>query len=441
MSGRGPSWRTACRRAAPAAPAPMPRLDWAGLLSKRAQVVWADMRRAGRTRSVARPSAGLISFAGGMPDSTLFPTDAFRRVLNAVIRAEGRELLQYYAPAGYPPLRQYLASYLLRFGVEARPEEILIVNGSQQGFDLVARTLLDPGDFVAIERPSYPRAMQVFRSFGAELLAVPMDADGLDVGQLERLLERQQPKFLYCQPSAHNPTGLTMGLPARQRLLDAGRPPPAAHRGGRLRRHALLRRAAARAAEGARHGGPRGLSRHLLQDPVPGIATGLDRRAARAGGAARDGQAARRHPHEPAHPGRRLPLLPAASARPPPGAGAQGVRAAARRAAREPAPRSCRRASPGRRPAAASRCCSRCPRAWTPPRCCRGRSRRGVTFTPGSAFFVDGGGARALRLSFSAVPVAQIEEGVRRLAESVREHVRQAGGRPAREPELAVPLV
>ena len=104
-----------------------------------------------------------ISFAGGMPDSTLFPTDAFRRVLNGVIRDEGRELLQYYPAGGYPPLRQYLAGYLLRFGVEARPEEILIVNGSQQGFDLVARTLLDPGDFVAIEQPSYPRAMQVFR--------------------------------------------------------------------------------------------------------------------------------------------------------------------------------------------------------------------------------------------------------------------------------------
>ena len=84
----------------------------------------------------------------------------------------------------------------------------------------MARTLLDPGDFVAIERPSYPRAMQVFRLLRAELLAVPMDQDGLDFGQLERLLERKQPKFLYCQPSAHNPTGLTMGLPARQRLLD-----------------------------------------------------------------------------------------------------------------------------------------------------------------------------------------------------------------------------
>jgi GntR family transcriptional regulator/MocR family aminotransferase len=136
-----------------------------------------------------------------MPDSGLFPTDAFRRVLNRVIREEGRELLQYYPARGYPPLREFLAGYLLRFGLEARPEEILIVNGSQQGFDLIARTLLDPGDFVAIEQPSYPRAMQVFRAFGAQLLPVPMISGGLDADALERLLERQSPKLVYCQPS------------------------------------------------------------------------------------------------------------------------------------------------------------------------------------------------------------------------------------------------
>src|SRR5258705_13772701 len=113
-----------------------------------------------------------------MPDSGLFPTDAFRRVLNRVIREEGRELLQYYPARGYPPLRRYLAGYLLRFGVEARAEEILIVNGSQQGFDLIARTLVDPGDAVAIEQPTYARAMQAFRSFGARLLPVEWDGAG-----------------------------------------------------------------------------------------------------------------------------------------------------------------------------------------------------------------------------------------------------------------------
>src|SRR5207245_3498595 len=99
---------------------------------------------------------------------------------------EGRELLQYHPASGYPPLRQYLSSYLLRFGLEARPEDILIVNGTQQGFDLVARTLLDPGDFVAIEQQSYPRAMQVFRALGAQLLPVPMAGWGDSVTQFGR---------------------------------------------------------------------------------------------------------------------------------------------------------------------------------------------------------------------------------------------------------------
>src|SRR5262249_36177118 len=188
-AGRGPPGPDP--RAARGEPRPVtrPRLNWTRLFSKRAQLVAADTRRQQSYAQLTRPAPGLISFAGGMPDSALFPTDAFRRVLNAVIREEGRELLQYYSAAGYPPLRQYLASYLLRFGVEARPEEILIVNGSQQGFDLVARTLIDPGDFVAVEQPTYPRAMQVFRSFGAELLPVPLHEGGLDVDHLERLWE------------------------------------------------------------------------------------------------------------------------------------------------------------------------------------------------------------------------------------------------------------
>src|SRR5215472_9089553 len=157
--------------AATDAPRPRaPRFDWTGFLSKSAQVIAADARRRLSYSQVPTAGPGVISFAGGMPDSTLFPTDAFRRVLNRVIREEGRELLQYYPARGYPPLREHLAGYLLRFGLEVRPEEILIVNGSQQGFDLVARTLLDPGDFVAIEQPTYPRAMRVFRAYGAQLL-------------------------------------------------------------------------------------------------------------------------------------------------------------------------------------------------------------------------------------------------------------------------------
>ena len=209
-------------RATRAAARPMTapaRLDWAALLSRSARIISADEERLRAFGSGNGTLATVISFAGGMPDSALFPTDAFRRVLNQVIREEGESLLQYSSVGGYAPLRRYLAGYLLRFGVEARAEEILIVNGSQQGFDLIARTLVDPGDAVAIEQPTYARAMQAFRSFGARLLPVEWDGAGPRPDVFERLCDRQAPKMFYCQPSGHNPSGLTMDPEVGRNLL------------------------------------------------------------------------------------------------------------------------------------------------------------------------------------------------------------------------------
>jgi DNA-binding transcriptional MocR family regulator len=161
----------------------------------------------------------LISFAGGMPDSSLFPIEAFRRVLTQVLRAEGRELLQYSPASGYPPLRRYLADYLVRKGVMVNETDILIVNGSQQGLDLVARTLLDPGDQVVVEGPSYPGALQIFRARQAEVLTVPVGEDGIRRDRLEGLINRQAPKCLYVMPTFQNPTGVTVSLEGRRELL------------------------------------------------------------------------------------------------------------------------------------------------------------------------------------------------------------------------------
>jgi len=115
-----------------AVPAETPKrpLNWSALLSRSARTVESEGERA-RAAAPGTLREGVISFAGGMPDSGLFPTEAFRRALNEVVREEGEALLQYYPVGGYPPLRRYLATYLLRFGLEARAEDILIVNGSQ----------------------------------------------------------------------------------------------------------------------------------------------------------------------------------------------------------------------------------------------------------------------------------------------------------------------
>jgi GntR family transcriptional regulator/MocR family aminotransferase len=419
-----------------APPPSAPRLDWTGFLSKSAQAIAADRRRRQAYSQVPRPAAGLISFAGGMPDSGLFPTDAFRRVLNRVIREEGRELLQYYPARGYPPLRQYLSGYLLRFGLEAGPEEILIVNGSQQGFDLVARTLLDPGDFVAIEQPSYPRAMQVFRAFGAQLLPVPMVEGGLDVDFLERLLERQSPKLLYCQPSAHNPTGLTMSAAARRRLLDVaarhrlpivedgfdgtlfyGERPPVPLRG--LDTSGLVTYVGTFSKilfPGLRLGwvvaAPELIERLETAKELADIHTSPLLQAA-VYHFCRQRLLDRHQAHVlREYARRRATLLASLARRVPPGVSWTQTQGGF----------SLLLTMPEGLDAAAL-----LPRAV----------ERGVAFTPGAAFFADGGGERSLRLSFSAVPVAQIDEGVKRLAEVIREAQRH----PERAPRAAQPSV
>jgi GntR family transcriptional regulator/MocR family aminotransferase len=409
--------------AAPARPS-LPRLDWTRFLSKGAQVIAADSRRRRGYSQVPRTGPGAVSFAGGMPDSDLFPTEEFRRVLNRVIREEGRELLQYYPARGYPPLREFLAGYLLRFGLEVRPDEILIVNGSQQGFDLVARTLLDPGDLVAIEEPSYPRAMQVFRAFGAQLVPVPMVGGGLDPEHLDRLLDRQSPKLLYCQPSAHNPTGLTMPPATRARLLEVatrhrlpiledgfdgslffGQTPPAPLKA--LDASGLVVYVGTFSKilfPGLRLGwiiaAPELISRLEIAKELADIHTSPLIQAA-VYHFCRQRQLDRHQARVLREYGRRRAALLAALAR--------------------------------RMPAGVT---------WTeheggfsllltlPPgldasALLERAAARGVVFTPGNAFFVDGGGERMLRLSFSALPVAQIDEGIRRLADTVRDAQRQ----------------
>ena len=405
------------------APAPAP-IDWIAMLSRSARTAAADEER---RRAMGTPSGGgaaVISFAGGMPDSTLFPTEAFRRVLNQVVREEGGALLQYSSVGGYAPLRRYLAGYLLRFGVEARAEEILVVNGSQQGFDLIARTLVDPGDLVAIEQPTYAGAMQAFRSFGARLLPVEWDEAGPRPDVFERLCERQAPKLFYCQPTAHNPSGLTIEPEVGRRLLAtaARHQVPIVEDGfdGSLYYGARPNpplKAADRAGVVLYIGTfskilfP-GLRLGWLVAPTP-IVERLQ--AAK--------QLADLHTSA---------LLQAAVHR------FCELRLLDRHVTRVTAEYARRRALL----LAALR--RRMPEGvtWTEPQ--GGFSllltlppgltattllpvafERGVEFTPGPAFFLDGGGERTLRLAFSSVAAGRIDEGVRRLSEAIKTARRQ----------------
>jgi 2-aminoadipate transaminase len=195
---------------------PLEGINWQQSLSRVARLS-ADWRPPDFSSYHAQ--GDMISFAGGMPDSSLFPIDAFRRVMNEVLRTEGRALLQYSPASGYPPLRRYLADYLVRKGIVVTESDILIVNGSQQGLDLVARTLLDPGDRVVVEGPSYPGALQIFRAYQTEVVTVPMGDDGIRRDLLEGIVPRLAPKCIYVMPTFQNPTGATVSLDGRRELL------------------------------------------------------------------------------------------------------------------------------------------------------------------------------------------------------------------------------
>ena len=162
---------------------------------------------------------GMISFAAAVPDARLFPVEALRAALDGALAAEGTALLQYGPPRGYPPFVEFLCQHLAERGVPVGPDRLLIVSGSQQGLDLVARTLLSPGDGVVVEEPTYSGALALFRFLGARLLPVPMDDEGMSVDHLEALLARERPRLLYTIPNFHNPTGRTLSRRRRDAVL------------------------------------------------------------------------------------------------------------------------------------------------------------------------------------------------------------------------------
>ena len=165
----------------------------------------------------------LVSFAMGAPAADLFPVPDFRRAINAVLRRDGAEALQYDEASGYKPLQAAIARYLQARGIKAGPREVLITSGSQQGLDLVARVLTEPGECVVTESPTYLGALDVFQSHGVRVVGVPVDEEGMRVDLLERLLARHRPRLIYTIPTFQNPTGVTMSQCRRERLLELAR--------------------------------------------------------------------------------------------------------------------------------------------------------------------------------------------------------------------------
>ena len=169
--------------------------------------------------SEQRPDA--IYFGNGAPAPELIPVERLQEA-SAAAWGEGAAALGYGETDGYRPLRELIARRMDALGAPADPAEILLVNGSQEGMDVVARALLEPGDIVLVEGPTFPEAVRLFASYEAEVVGMPMDGEGIVVDELPALLDAlpRPPKFLYAIPTFQNPTGATMPASRRQALAD-----------------------------------------------------------------------------------------------------------------------------------------------------------------------------------------------------------------------------
>jgi 2-aminoadipate transaminase len=160
----------------------------------------------------------IISFAGGLPAPELFPVEEVRSAVDRVLTAHGTSALQYSTTEGYPPLRDMVARHMARYGIKVSIENIIVTTGSQEALDLIGKILINPGDRILTETPSYLGAIQAFTMYGAEYVTVPIDDDGLDTGKLDEAL-RSGPKFIYNLPNFQNPAGVTLSLERRHELV------------------------------------------------------------------------------------------------------------------------------------------------------------------------------------------------------------------------------
>lgn len=164
---------------------------------------------------------GMISFAGGNPAAAALPDAQVAQLAQEVLLSNGKTLLQYGATEGYAPLKESLVPYVEKqFSFACAPDEILPVTGSTQAMDLLCKALINPGDKVVVEDPTFLGNMQCIRLYQAELVPVPSDEEGIDVDQLEEVFRTQHPKLLYVIPTFQNPTGRTLSLPRRKKIAQ-----------------------------------------------------------------------------------------------------------------------------------------------------------------------------------------------------------------------------
>lgn len=161
----------------------------------------------------------VISFAGGNPAPDTFPAEQLGQIAKEIL-AKDRNILQYGTTEGYAPLREFIAGWVGDIGIKAEPSDVLILSGSQQGIDLLGKAMLNPGDKVVVEDPTYLAALQIFRTYQGTFITVPSDSSGVLIDKLEEAIVRERPSLVYLVPTFQNPTGITLSLKRREELAD-----------------------------------------------------------------------------------------------------------------------------------------------------------------------------------------------------------------------------
>jgi 2-aminoadipate transaminase len=198
---------------------------YAGLFAERTSVMRSSAMR-DLMAITARPE--VISLAGGLPDTSTFPASTFAAQMTRIAQESTAEALQYGPTEGFAETVDCILQVMGAEGMLPDPDDVIVTTGGQQAIDLICKTLVDPGDVVVCEAPTYPGAVPVFCSYQAEVIQIECDEDGMKIEELEAVLarldgEERRPKFVYSVPSFQNPAGVTLSLERRRRLVELAR--------------------------------------------------------------------------------------------------------------------------------------------------------------------------------------------------------------------------
>ncbi|HEY6908561.1 MAG TPA: PLP-dependent aminotransferase family protein [Myxococcales bacterium] len=187
-------------------------------MTRLARRMWGVQASAIREILKVTERPDVLSFAGGLPAAEAFPAAAIAQAYADVLAGDAGAALQYGPTEGYRPLRAWVAGRMTRRGLAACADQVLITAGAQQGIDLVGKALIDPGDTVVVESPSYLAALQSFSTCEARFATVPSDEEGMRTDALERVLREERPRLVYVVPNFNNPSGTTLPLERRMQI-------------------------------------------------------------------------------------------------------------------------------------------------------------------------------------------------------------------------------